>query len=115
MSANSKKYNVSLAKIIEEFDLEKVSMPIDPNSILIDENDVTRPGLQLMGFYEYFNHERIQVIGNMEHAYLETLSQEERTSKLEELFSHKIPALIITRELPCFDEMIELSKKYSIT
>ncbi len=115
MSAISKKYNVSLAKIIEEFDLEKVSMPIDPNSILIDENDVTRPGLQLMGFYEYFNHERIQVIGNMEHAYLETLSQEERTSKLEELFSHKIPALIITRELPCFDEMIELSKKYSIT
>ena len=62
MSAISKKYNVSLAKIIEEFDLEKVSMPIDPNSILIDENDVTRPGLQLMGFYEYFNHERIQVI-----------------------------------------------------
>jgi len=115
MSETTKKYNVSLSKIIEEFDLEKASTPIDPDTILIDENDVTRPGLQLMGFYECFNNERIQVIGNMEYAYLEGLKEEERVQKLDELFSHKIPAIIITRELPFFDEMFKLSKKYSIT
>ena len=113
--ADTKKYNVSLSKIIDEFDLEQISIPISPDTILIDENDVTRPGLQLMGFYEYFNHERIQVIGNMEHAYLSGLTSEERYIKIETLFSHEIPAMIVTRELPIFDEMIELSKKYNIT
>jgi HPr kinase/phosphorylase len=109
-----KKYNVSLSKIIEEFQLEEVSVPSTLDSILIDENDVTRPGLQLMGFYEYFNNERIQVIGNMEHAYLNELSSAERHEKLETLFKHNIPALIVTRGLPIFDEMRELAKKYEI-
>lgn len=110
-----KKYNVSLSKIIDQFSLEKINTPISPETILIDENDVTRPGLQLMGFYEYFNSERIQVIGNMEYAYLNGLSAEERSEKLNILFSHHIPAIIVTRNLPIFDEMLELSNKHSIT
>lgn len=57
------KFTVSLAEIIKEFNLETIYMPKDPGEILIDENDVTRPGLQLMGFYEYFNPERMQIIG----------------------------------------------------
>ena len=64
------KFTVSLGKIIDEFHLETIYMPKDPTEILIDENDVTRPGLQLMGFYEYFNPERMQIIGKMEFAYL---------------------------------------------
>lgn len=113
--SDNKKYNVSLEKIIETFDLEKVCSPTDPEKILIDEVDVTRPGVQLTGnFYDFFNASRIQVIGNMEYAYLSTLLEADRRSKLEELFKHQIPALIITRGLPIFDEMIEFSKKYSI-
>jgi HPr kinase/phosphorylase len=112
--ADVKKYNVSMEKIIEEFELERVSTPVDANNILIDENDVTRPGLQLMGVYEHFNHERIQVIGNMEHAYLSGLSHEERYQQIDELFAHGIPAMIITRELSVFDEMVELSQKHNI-
>ena len=42
------KFTVSLGKIIDEFHLETIYMPKDPTEILIDENDVTRPGLQLM-------------------------------------------------------------------
>lgn len=110
-----KKYNVSLSKIIDQFSLEKINTPINSETILIDENDVTRPGLQLMGFYEYFNSERIQVIGNMEYAYLNELSAEERFQKLDILFSHHIPAIIVTRNLPIFNEMLELSNKHSIT
>ena len=70
------KFTVSLGKIIDEFHLETIYMPKDPTEILIDENDVTRPGLQLMGFYEYFNPERMQIIGKMEFAYLSTIDEE---------------------------------------
>ena len=56
------KFNVSLQRLIEEFKLEVIYIHKDANEIMIDENDVNRPGLQLMGFYEYFNPERIQII-----------------------------------------------------
>lgn len=108
------KFTVSLGKIIDEFHLETIYMPKDPAEILIDENDVTRPGLQLMGFYEYFNPERMQIIGKMEFAYLSTIDEETRTQRLEALMSRHIPALIIARELPYFSEMLDLAKKYEV-
>ena len=108
------KITVSLGKIIDEFHLETIYMPKDPAEILIDENDVTRPGLQLMGFYEYFNPERMQIIGKMEFAYLSTIDEETRTQRLDALMSRHIPALIIARELPYFSEMLDLAKKYEV-
>ena len=108
------KFTVGLDKIIEEFKLETIHMPGDAADIKIDETDVTRPGLQLMGFYEYFNPERIQIIGKVEFAYLSTLDEKTRHERLEMLFSQKLPAIIITRELPYFAEMLELAKKYEI-
>lgn len=108
------KFTVSLGKIIDEFHLGTIYMPKDPAEILIDENDVTRPGLQLMGFYEYFNPERMQIIGKMEFAYLSTIDEETRTQRLDALMSRHIPALIIARELPYFSEMLDLAKKYEV-
>lgn len=108
------KFSVTLAQIIDEFSLETIYMPKDAANILINENDVTRPGLQLMGFYEYFNPERIQIIGKMEFAYLSTIDEETRLQRLEALMSRHIPALIIARELPYFTEMLDLAEKYSV-
>ncbi|MBR4319286.1 MAG: HPr(Ser) kinase/phosphatase [Oscillospiraceae bacterium] len=110
----AEKFTISLKKIIDEFKLEVIYTPKDPAELLIDENDVNRPGLQLMGFYEYFNPERIQIIGKMEFAYLSTIDEKTRYERLELLFSQKLPALIITRELPYFSEMLELAQKFEM-
>lgn len=110
----AERFKVSLDKIISEFNLESIYLPKKAEEIMIDENDVNRPGLQLMGFYEYFNPERIQIIGKMEFAYLSTIDEDTRYQRIEALFSQKLPALVITRELPYFDEMLELAKKYSL-
>ena len=67
------KYSVSLAKIIKEFSLESVYLPGDPADIAISSGDVNRPGLFINGFYEYFDADRIQLLGKMEMAYLEDL------------------------------------------
>ncbi|HOO06007.1 HPr(Ser) kinase/phosphatase [Ruminococcus flavefaciens] len=107
-------FKVSLQKVIDEFKLEVIYIHKDAESILIDENDVNRPGLQLMGFYEYFNPERIQIIGKMEFAYLSTIDEKTRRERLELLFAQRLPALIITRELPYFAEMLELAKEYEV-
>ncbi len=108
------KFTVGLDKIIEEFKLETIHMPGNAADIKIDETDVTRPGLQLMGFYEYFNPERIQIIGKMEFAYLSTIDENTRYQRLEALFAQRMPALVISRELPYFEEMLELAQKYEV-
>ncbi|MBQ5337461.1 MAG: HPr(Ser) kinase/phosphatase, partial [Oscillospiraceae bacterium] len=107
-------FTVSLQKIIDEYQLEVIHTHKNPEEILISENDVNRPGLQLMGFYEYFNPERIQIIGKMEFAYLSTIDEKTRRERLQLLFAQRLPALIITRELPYFAEMLELAKEYEV-
>ncbi len=108
------KFTVGLDKIIDAFKLEEIHLPKDASEIQIDETDVTRPGLQLMGFYEYFNPERIQIIGKMEFAYLSTIDEATRQQRLEALFAQRMPALVISRELPYFEEMLELAQKYEV-
>ncbi len=107
-------FKVSLQRVIDEFKLETIYIHKDASEVMIDENDVNRPGLQLMGFYEYFNPERIQIIGKMEFAYLSTIDEKTRKERLQLLFAQRIPALIITRELPYFAEMLELAKEYEV-
>ncbi len=108
------KFTVSLKEIIDEQKLEVIYIQKDTNEIMVSETEVNRPGLQLMGFYEYFNPERIQIIGKVEFAYLSTLSEDVRRERLQQLFSQKPPAIIITRELPHFAEMLELAKEYEV-
>ena len=108
------RFTVTLKQIIDEFHLEVLYCPGDPNEILISENDITRPGLQLMGFYEYFNSERIQIIGKMEFAYLSTIEEQEREAHLTALFAHHIKCLCLSRGLPCFAEMLTLAQKYRV-
>ncbi len=110
----AEKFKVSLQKVIDEFKLEVIYIHKEADEIMIDENDVNRPGLQLMGFYEYFNPERIQIIGKMEFAYLSTIDEKTRRERLQLLFAQRLPALIITRELPYFAEMLELAKEYEV-
>ena len=110
----SDKFTVSLQKVIQEFKLEVIYIHKEASEILISENDVNRPGLQLMGFYEYFDPERIQIIGKMEFAYLSTIDEKTRRERLQLLFSQRLPALIITIEQPYFAEMLELAREYEV-
>ncbi len=112
--SEQKQFTVTLKQIIDEFKLEILYVSKDPEAILISENDITRPGLQLMGFYEYFNPERIQIIGKMEFAYLSTIPETERVEHLTKLFQQRIKALCLSRGLPCFAEILTLAQQYQV-
>ena len=70
----AKLYSVALSKLIEDLKLETVYMPQDPQEIMIKTVDINRPGLQLCGFYDYFDGSRIQLFGLGEFAYMQPLS-----------------------------------------
>ncbi len=106
--------SVSLKNIIDEFQLEEITSFGNTEDILISVADVTRPGLQLSGAYDHFGADRIQLLGNMEMAYLDVQSAGDRMQKLDALMSRGIPCLIISRQHEPFPEMLECSNRYSV-
>ena len=107
-------YQVSLYKLIKNCGLGVVYTPKDTKEIQITTNDVARPGLQLDGFYTYFDSRRIQIFGKMEFAFLNALDYETRFERFRQLLSNKIPALVITRDMKPFTEMVDLAKEYEV-
>ena len=112
---SEKKFKVALTKLVGYFKLERVFEPEDIEKVKIRNSDVYRPGIQLaVDYFEYFDNTRIQLFGNVEHAYLSSLSAAKRYEVLDTLFSHNPPAVIITRGLEVYSEMEEAAKKYHI-
>ena len=82
--------------------------------IEVNTSDLNRPGLQMSGFFEYFAINRIQLFGMVEMTYLESLSKEVLTERMEEYFSSNIPMVLIGRNLNPPPEMIEATRKYDV-
>ncbi|MGN1234439.1 MAG: HPr(Ser) kinase/phosphatase [Christensenellaceae bacterium] len=81
-------------------------------TLTISSMSVYRPGLQLAGFFNFFDSARLMVIGLSEYEYLRSFSAAERKNKLKKLFSFgDIPAIILCRSLPLMPELIEQARK----
>ena len=108
------KERVNLSKVIEKMNLVNLTPDIDVKGIWIHVPEFNRPALQLTGFYDQFDNDRIQIIGNVEYSYLKSLSETERYERYMQLLSSNIPCLIFCRNLEPEAEIIELAKKYQI-
>ncbi len=107
-------FTVSLQKIISEFSLECLNMPSDPSQVMIATPELNRPGLHLAGYFEYFDPDRIQIIGNSEQGFMARFTPEKAEDRLREFFSRKPPAVIICRNLSVKDNHIALAKEYGV-
>lgn len=106
-------YTIPLKEIEREFSLEVIYGPEGYENIEISSTDINRPGLQLSGFYEFFDHTRAAVMGRVETMYLTTLSSDERRNRFDVLFEKGVPFVVFTRNLEVYPEVIEVAKKYS--
>ena len=107
-------FSISIAKIAENFQLEEIYKPDGGDDILVSCTDVNRPGLQMVGFFDYFDSDRIQILGKVEYTYLQKLTSEKRGEILEHLFSQKIPMMVLTRGMQVFPEILTAAEKYGV-
>lgn len=114
MNAKSTNNSVALTKLIKEFNLETIFAPENIEEILITRPEVNRPGLPLAGFFDYFDPERIHIIGRVESIYLAKCSPEERREKLRCFMEKKPVCIIIARSISAYPEMIEFAQSYGI-
>lgn len=109
------KQTVPLKNLVSEFKLEIVHQSTNYDKCTVVHSSLNRPGLSLVGFYDYFDDKRIQVLGKVEYAYLSMMSREERLKCFRDLFSHPIPALILARNLRPFPECLQAAKQHNCT
>ena len=107
--------SVKLGSLIDEFNLEVLRGAEGYRDLPISTEDINRPGLQLTGFFDYFDAQRIQVIGLVESTYLDGITSEERSIRFETLFQSEIPAFIIARGMEPCPECMEMAEKYNRT
>lgn len=103
-------YSIKLSEVAKNHSLQEIYVPENYEDILVFRSDVNRPGLPFAGFYDDFENERIQLIGNMEHSYLASLSSDERRASLKRFFSYDVKAVVVTTSLNVFDELLEEAK-----
>ncbi len=108
-------YSVPLKQLVAEFNLSIAFQSSDYDEIRVMVDEVSRPGLPLVGFFEHFEALRVEVLGLVEMTYLDGLKPEERGKFFDRLFAYKIPALVISRGMQPHPECIEMAKKHNVT
>jgi HPr kinase/phosphorylase len=99
--------------LINKFDLELISGEEGVNRP-ITTSDISRPALEMAGYFEYYPAERVQLLGKTELSFMERLSDKDRKERLEKLCTDLTPCIIVTRDMEVPPELIEAAERESV-
>ena len=105
---------VKLQKIVEKMYLKNLTPDLDLSEKGVEIPDINRPALQLTGFFEHFDSERVQIIGYVEYTFLEKMEEGEKKKIYETLLSYKIPCLIFCRNLPPEQMLLDMATEADV-
>ena len=103
----------SLKKMVEIFSMEILHKGRDFDNTVVTISDVNRPALQLVGFYDYFDDKRLQILGRGEMRFLDRMTETERV--FNKLLSYPFPALIVARDMDVPTELVQMAEKHDRT
>ncbi|MDX1958031.1 MAG: HPr(Ser) kinase/phosphatase [Leptospiraceae bacterium] len=80
----------------------------------ISNSEINRPGLSLTGFFDFFAHDRMQIFGRGEWAYLNSLSEDKLNDIANQFFSYQLNCIIFTHGSEPHKAWIEKSNEKGI-
>ncbi len=112
-------YHIFLKDLIETLHLENCTPEVSVDNVKITQTEVNRPALQLAGYFDYFDSSRIQIIGHVEHTYMQQIGMERSADMMKRIMmgseeSPKPPCIIYCREIWIEDEIIALAQEYQV-
>lgn len=99
--------------LIKKFDMELVSGEEGINRP-ITTTDISRPGLEIAGYFEYYPAERLQLLGKTELTFFEKLNPRDRAERMEKLCTDITPGIIVTRDMEVPVELVEAAERESV-
>ncbi|MGT2895263.1 HPr(Ser) kinase/phosphatase [Streptococcus entericus] len=76
--------------------------------------DISRPGLEMTGYFDYYTSERVQLIGMKEWSYMMTMTSQNRYAVLCQMFQQETPALVVARDLEIPKEMLQAAEEEGV-
>lgn len=107
-------YTVALQECIDKMNLECLTPEVKIEDIKISQSDINRPALQLAGFFDYFDHHRVQIIGHVENTYMEKQGIEYSAEMMGRIMSYKVPCIVFCRNMDVPDEFLALASEYGV-
>ena len=92
-------HGIRLSELVEKMNLKNLTPEVETAEKEVNVPDVNRPALQLAGFFDHFDSNRVQIIGNVEYTYVETLTDERRREIYDRLLQHPIPCIVFCRDM----------------
>lgn len=105
---------VKVSQLVEKLSLEVVTGSEASLERPIVTGDISRPGLELTGYFNYYSHDRLQLFGSKEITFAERMIPEERLMVLRRMCNADTPAFIISRGLEAPKEMLEAAAEHDI-
>ena len=107
-------YTVSLDALMKEMALTPILLKQSPEKIMISLPRINRPGLQLSGFFDYYEAERIQIFGKTELNYLDRMGNEERHLCMDRFLATKPKAVVVTSGLSFTEDDLAIADRYDV-
>ena len=108
------KFDISLAKMIQDFKLETIFLPRPAEEIKVSSTEVNRPGLQLAGFFDVFDHHRVQILGKSEITFIHLLEHGTAVERCERLCALRPPVMVVTRSLEVPPMLLDAARHENI-
>lgn len=105
---------VSVKQLVEDNELTVISGEEFLDQKFVTVSDISRPGIELTGYFDYYPSERIQLLGQTETAYIEELDEHTKKDIFEKLAHNDTPMFLISRSLQPEVELIEAANKQGI-
>ena len=107
-------YGVTIAELIVKMKLKNVTPEIDAEKVVLSHPDVNRPALQLAGFFDHFDKDRVQIIGFVEQEYLRQMDPDRKKEMYDKLLAEHIPCLIFSRGFMPEEWLLERCNYYDV-
>ncbi|MER2191620.1 MAG: HPr(Ser) kinase/phosphatase [Solibacillus sp.] len=99
--------------VMENFKLELVSGQ-EGIGRYISTSDISRPGLEMAGYFTHYPANRVQLLGKTELSFFEMLPEDVKHERMVKLCSDETPVIIISRGLNVPKELIKASNEYNV-
>lgn len=105
---------VELKKVVEKMNLKNLTPNVDVTGKRIEVPDINRPALQLTGYFEHFDSDRVQLIGYVEYTFLETMDEEHKREIYKQLLSYQIPCIVFSRSMKPEQMFLDMAEEANI-
>lgn len=106
--------SVKLSELIEKNGLRNCTVNVNVEEIKITVPEINRPSLGLVGYFEHFPSERVQIMGYVEYTFLEQMDKDKKLKMYDMLMSQKSPCIIFCRGLEPDEDIIVAGEKYGV-